>query len=178
MRTSPFLVLAMLLLTAGVSGCLGEEGASAAFGVADAPAGDAPWNATGAATLGWILGAGEHVFLGDLVVGVKSHEQCPSASFVVPAGTSRLRIALGPGQGVGPYVVSVSSPDGVTYARHVVPAAVEHEAEDPPAGVWRVEVKPSGATANQRLDVQVEMGGVGGGAPAEVLMQLDPDCLL
>lgn len=129
--------------------------------------------------LGWVVAAGAHQFAGDTIVGVKSHEQCPAVSFVVPAHARDLHLTVGPGAGVGAYKIAFSWPGGVAYASVLMPAPIEFEEAAPVQGIWRVEAKPEGAVVQQTWALAVGMDASAEEvAGDESFFVPDSDCLL
>lgn len=173
--------MATMLVTAG---CLGSAGPTSETSLEPATANESPeangtWEQAGNVSLGWVAAAGAHSFAGDSIVGVRSHDQCPSVSFVVPEAADQVQITFEPsvvGSGVGTYTVAISSPEAVTY---LSPPASEPEftEEAPPAGPWAIELKPRGATVNQVWPFEVTFEG-NGTAPDQVELVKDRDCLL
>src|SRR5690349_16901765 len=52
------------------------------------------WSQQGSVALGWEAGFGQHVYVGETTFGETSEARCPDASFVVPAGASRLDVSF------------------------------------------------------------------------------------
>lgn len=139
-----------------------------------ATAASTPWTISAEGTMGWIAAAGTHMFAGDLIVGARSHEQCPEVSFLVPPGSSALRLSLEAGS--GPATVAIGGPDGVTYVTEPLEDAAAFEAPDPTPGVWQIELKPLGAMVDERRVLAVEVEG-SGTPPLPLVLQPDADCL-
>lgn len=172
MRVPLALLLALVLPLAGCA----TPGASVAPAAGDTEAApEAPWSLADEGTLGWVAAAGAHVYAADLIVGVRSHDQCPEVSFVVPAGASALRVAVA--RGVGPATVSLSGPAAVTYVTEPVETPT-FDVDSPDAGVWTVELKPMGVLAQETRALLVEVHGNASAPPAALRLQPDADCLL
>lgn len=160
-----------------LAGCASEApGVDAAtIGTASRDAADAPWALAAEGTLGWVAGAGAHVYAGDLIVGVRSHDQCPRATWTVPEGATRLVVELGAGP--GPVNLAVGGAKEVSYTTTPDGSAVSVEAAGADAGVWSAELKPVGVAASQTRPLRVLLEG-SGAAPSALTLQPDPDCLL
>lgn len=175
------MLLGIGLLSAG---CLGSAGPSEDGRVQPASVNATvddgePWTLEGNVSLGWIAAAGTHAAAGDTIVGVRSHDQCPSVSFVVPAGANTVSITFTPslvGSGAGTYTVAIASPDAVTYISPPISEA-SFEDEEPEAGPWVIELKPQGATVNQTWPFEIVVDG-DREAPSELGLTKDGDCLL
>lgn len=178
------LLLAIAMVTAG---CLGVEetspdvepaSSSTNETVSETATEESPWRLEANVSLGWIAAAGTQNFAGDTTVGVRSHDQCPSASFVVPEGAGNVSISFTPslvGPGAGAYKVEIASPDETTF---IEPPIQEPSfgTDDPQRGAWRIELKPQGATVDQVWPFEIVVDGYGT-PPEDLALVEDGDCL-
>lgn len=126
--------------------------------------------------LGWFAAAGFPSGRGDFVVGLRSEEYCPRASFVVPDGAAALRIDVSRGAGVGPYEVVIENPKAIRFEWRPTGEAYTFDQERPPAGPWSITMTPSIATALQKwtVDVGFEQPAP---APTELILTKDGQCI-
>lgn len=166
-----FLLVPMVLL-AGCAAPAASVDTAAAEDTATATL--APWKVEAEGSLGWVAGAGLHVFAADLIVGVRSHDQCPRVSWVVPAQVDTMTIVVA--EGAGPIKLALGEPAGVTYMDQVDGAEAQFHVLTPDEGIWSLELKPEGVALPQTRALTLTLEG-SGTAPTLVL-QPDVDCLL
>ena len=173
-------------MSALLSGCIGgtDDGGQDEPVVPTADTGQTPsseeaWQVEGSIELGWIAGVGAQPFVGDLFMGIRSHDTCPSAAFYVPGGgASAVEIDISvpdTGEGAGLFDVAIGTPEAVTFLSYPI-SEMEYDEDDPPAGIWSLEIKPRGATAAQTIGFQVSLQGEGS-APVELTFRKDRDCI-
>jgi hypothetical protein len=173
------IALAAAMVTSGCIGIGAEDQAQPTSASTPTTDESETWTQETSVDLGWIVAAGTHTAAGDTIVGVRSHDRCPGASFIVPAGASTVAISFDAptvDDGIGSYTVAIGSPDAVTYLN---PPASDpaFEDEDPVAGPWSIEVKPNGAALNQVWSFDIELEGEGPD-PGALDPVKDRDCLL
>lgn len=141
-----------------------------------------PWTLAGEARLGWAaaVGAGGAA----AAQGTQDADRCADASFLVPAGATRLHVKLAGepvdpnGPGAGTYRITLVAPDATAVAMQPatkdVPEAEgatnEHVAEPPAVGEWKLHAEPIGPAVQQVWTLTIELAGESVEMPAALVV--------
>ena len=170
--------LLVLAAAATLAGCTSDAADLEPIGLeGDTASSAVPFELAAEATIGWLAGAGLNMgATADASVGVRAPDACPRILFLVPPDSTVLRMTIAPGPTLA--TIAITANEQVWYYTPLPNGpAIEFEEPTPAAGVWAVELKPSGIVANEARAVSIALSGSAPAPVEHLLLREDHDCL-